>query len=146
MMIPLLTLLPMMAQASADTPRRPDPYLYCGCSADQREWDAEFTGIVTDADLRLAPDGRSTLPRQGTIFDVVRSDHPDIADSVKVWHLTDPKSCGVQFAYGRRSRVRVRAVADGWETDWCVDPRRSNRDESVEPAPDAPDAAPAEPE
>ena len=137
-MMSALFLLPMALQASADAPRRPDPYLYCGCSEERKKWEFEFTGIVTDADLRLAPGGRSTLPRQGTIFDIVRSDKSDLGETIKVWHLTDPKSCGVSFAYGRRARVRVRSAEDGWETDYCIDPRRRELSTPVAEAADAP--------
>lgn len=123
-LLPFGAALMLVQSALTEAPRAPDPYLYCGCSAEKLTWDGEFSGIVTDAELRLAPDGRSPLPRQATIFNVLRSDLAAIGDTVKVWHVTDPQSCGVTFSYGRRARVRVRAVEDGWETDWCIDPRR----------------------
>lgn len=99
-----------------------DPYADCRCDADGAEKvDAEFTGLVKDAQTFLAEDGRSIAERQATIFSVI--DGLD-AKMVKVFHSTKPSKCGITFNYGKQYEVSVRSLDGDYTTSYCIDPRR----------------------
>ncbi|MEM1397512.1 MAG: hypothetical protein AAGH38_08710 [Pseudomonadota bacterium] len=108
----------------------PEGYDLCECPATEPEGVLEFQGIVQDAELRLGPDGRSVLPEQATVFSVIRSSAPSIADRVKVFHSTKPEDCGLSFDYGKRYRVRVLPDADRFVSNYCLDPRRTLPDQA----------------
>ncbi len=99
-----------------------DPYLECTCPETPPKGVIEISGLPKDAQLALAPDGRSVLREQTTIFSVLRSSSPDIKGEVGVWHSTNPKDCGVSYDYGRRYTVRIVRRNDRLETDYCLAP------------------------
>ena len=99
-----------------------DLYAKCRCEAEGAEKaDAEFTGLVTDAQTFLAEDGKSIADRQATVLRVL--DGLD-EKTVKVFHSTMPDNCGLTFDYGKRYEVSVRSVDGNYETNYCIDPRR----------------------
>lgn len=104
--------------------RRIDPYALCSCANADKSNLVSFTGIASDAQLTLGPDGRSADARQATIFRVVKGKSADVKDPAKVWHVTDPAKCGVKFDYGKRYMVTVVKKENGeLETSYCVMPK-----------------------
>lgn len=120
-MIDLLAAVLMQGAAEADAPapRRFDPYLLCVCQDQSAESQVTFSGYAVDAQLILAEDGRSALPRQATIFRIEKGPK-DLASPVKVWHFTKPEKCGLSFAYGRRYDIVAVKKGEEIETNWCL--------------------------
>ena len=99
-----------------------DPYSKCDCtSEDSEKVEAEFTGLVADAELFLGKDGKSIADEQATIFTVI--DGLD-EERVKVFHSTKPEKCGVTFGYGKQYEVSVTKIGEKYRTSYCIDPRR----------------------
>ncbi len=101
-----------------------DPYRLCICPATPPDDVVTFLGSPKDAELSLAPDGLSVLPRQATIFSVLDDQKAALGEEVKVWHVTKPADCGLTFEYGKRYQVNATRVDGALETSWCLDPRR----------------------
>ncbi|MGF1544797.1 MAG: hypothetical protein ACFB00_09900 [Parvularculaceae bacterium] len=95
----------------------------CVCDAVPETGLVTFEGVVRDAELRVGPDGRTVLPRQGTVFEVSRARGADLGDEARVYHLTPPAPCALTFDYGKRYTVRARRVGGVLESDRCIDPR-----------------------
>jgi hypothetical protein len=120
-----------LMQAAADGDFRPsraaDPYALCTCPAIDKENLVTFTGIASDAEMILGEDGRSAEPRQATIFRVLKGKGADVPDPVKVWHVTNPAKCGVEFDYGKRYAIVAEKNSNGeLETSYCVMPKAAN--------------------
>ena len=125
MIVESLLSLFLQAQPSADfrPMREVDPYALCSCANKTDGERVNFTGIVTDAELMLGADRRSTQPRQATIFRVLKGGGENVPDPAKVWHVTDPANCGVTFDYGKRYEiVAVENDRGELETSYCVMP------------------------
>lgn len=104
--------------------RQIDPYALCSCAGVDKAPLVSFTGIASDAQMTLGPDGRSALPRQATIFDVVKGKSADVPNPAKVFHVTDPAKCGVKFDYGKRYVVTAVKTENGeLETSYCLMPK-----------------------
>ncbi len=104
--------------------RQIDPYALCSCAGVDKSTVVSFTGIVSDAQMTLGPDGRTADARQATVFRVVKGKGADVPDPAKVWHVTDPAKCGVKFDYGKRYAVTALKKENGdLETSYCVMPK-----------------------
>ncbi|MDZ7626802.1 MAG: hypothetical protein U5J99_00170 [Parvularculaceae bacterium] len=112
-------LLQGTAEAEAPAPRRFDPYLLCVCPDVAGAEEVRFTGYATDAQMILGEDGKSTLPRQATIFRLEKGPK-ELASPVKVWHFTKAEKCGLSFAYGKRYEIVAVRKGDQIETNWCL--------------------------
>lgn len=112
-------LLQAGAEADAPAPRRFDPYLLCTCPDVSGAEQVTFTGYASDAELTLGDDGRSALPRQATIFRVLKGPK-DLKTPVKIYHLTKPEKCGLSFDYGKRYDIVAVKKGDDLETNWCL--------------------------
>ncbi|MFN0025170.1 MAG: hypothetical protein ACKVS5_14860 [Parvularculaceae bacterium] len=125
MMITLLAAFLMQsatgADADADAPevRRFDPYLLCVCKDVSDLEQVTFTGYANDAEVQLAEDGRSPLPRQATLFRVLKGPK-DLASPAKVFHVTNPAKCGISFDYGKRYTIVAVKKGAELETNWCL--------------------------
>ncbi len=106
-------------ETDAPAPRRFDPYLLCACPDVSGAEQVTFTGYASDAELTLGEDGRSALPRQATIFRILKGPK-DLASPVKIWHVTKPEKCGLSFDYGKRYTVVAVKRDDELETNWCL--------------------------
>lgn len=125
------TLAAFALQSSTSGEIRParqiDPYALCSCANVDKSDLVSFTGIASDAQMILGPDGRSAEARQATIFRVLKGKSADVSDPAKVWHVTDPAKCGVSFDYGKRYTVTAVKKENGeLETSYCVMPRRAD--------------------
>lgn len=108
------------AQATAPTIRRLPNLKKCRCPEEVESDFLIIEGLVVDARVSLAPDGRSANDRQVTFFNVVREIN-EIEGRIPVWHSTDPAQCGVTFDYGKKYKVPVRkTIDDALETDQCL--------------------------
>lgn len=100
--------------------RRP-PTPECTCAEETQADYVTLEGLVVDAEVTLAPNGRSTNERQTTIFDVARASDSGVKGRTRVWHTTVAEDCGVAFDYGRRYTVAARRTETGdLETDECL--------------------------
>jgi hypothetical protein len=142
-----LAMLVFAAATPADPPAMKAPPSLCVCRS-KNEVAATFEGVAVDAEMILAANGKDVAPRQATIFRVMkivyaspestvkerkaelfpttRSPTGELLRSAKVWHVVDPDSCGVRFAYGRRYTVKARLVGGAFETDSCLSPAAAN--------------------
>lgn len=135
----LITATAMMAQESAanTVPEIEDKtnFILCGC-AKAAAPDMILEGLVVDAEVTLAPGGRSPNERQATIFNVLKATGEDLTKAIdgrtRIFHNTTPGACGVTFDYGKRYSVAVRKTETGaLETDLCL----SRVDEAPSPTP-----------
>ncbi|MBI1391144.1 MAG: hypothetical protein GC152_00250 [Alphaproteobacteria bacterium] len=121
-----------MIQSSPDTtpPQliREDDYASCACPSSAPDDIIEIDGVVRDAELRLAPNGKSVLPEQATVFTVISASDESISGTVKVHHSTEPAKCGLAFDYGKRYLVRAVRKGDRLTSSYCLDPRRAVAD------------------
>lgn len=93
----------------------------CACPDEPASGVVVIEGLVVDAELKVAPNGRSTLPRQATIFDVSGENDRGVSGRTRVYHSANTDKCGVVFDYGKKYAVAVRKNADGgFETDKCL--------------------------
>jgi hypothetical protein len=102
-------------------PRNP----LCVCTDRRRASDVMFAGYVVDAEVRAKKDGTGVEPRQATVFRLRQVMIGDVvpegdANTIRVWHTTDPRSCGVRFDYGQLYVVKARKKKDALETDACM--------------------------
>lgn len=93
----------------------------CACPDEPEEGIILLEGLVVDAELKVAPDGRSTLPRQATIFNISGENDRGVSGRTPVYHSANTDKCGVVFDYGKKYSVAVRENAEGeLETDACL--------------------------
>ncbi|MEZ5919790.1 MAG: hypothetical protein R3C60_00410 [Parvularculaceae bacterium] len=120
-MLDLLAILYLQAAGAGAAPatRTFDPYLLCVCPDIDRTKIVRFSGYVSDAQLTIAPDGKSVLDRQATIFESVKS-ASDLGDRVKLWHNIKPEKCGLSFDYGKRYEIVATKIDDRVETNACL--------------------------
>lgn len=107
------------AGATAQPPEKTPPRM-CGCANAQEGEVIEFVGVAFDAELSLDETGQDVLPRQASIFRVVRAPNRELKTPVKVWHSTEMAKCGVRFDYGKEYQIRARKEGDRLETDYCL--------------------------
>ncbi|MEO1013937.1 MAG: hypothetical protein AAFX08_01995 [Pseudomonadota bacterium] len=133
-MTPSIVAAMLLAQAGPAVPSgppdiiRPDPYADCVCADGEPSGVIEIDGLVQDAELRLGPDGRSVLPEQATIFQIISSTDEAVSGQAKVHHPTRPSECGLTFDYGKRYKVRALREGDRLVSNYCLDPRRTKAD------------------
>jgi hypothetical protein len=108
---------PAIAQEAPAMP--PQPKRLCSCEIQKPGEIVEFIGVVSDAEVLLDETGANQLPRQASIFRIVRAPS-SLKAPVKIWHTTDTKRCGVQFNYGAQYYVKARKVGEELETDYCL--------------------------
>lgn len=93
----------------------------CICTDETPTEFIKLKGLVVDAEVTLASNGRSTNDRQATIFDVAHSSNDGVKGRTKVWHSTLVGQCGVSFDYGRRYTLAARKNETGeLETNECL--------------------------
>ena len=93
----------------------------CTCTDEQSRSDLILEGLVVDAELTLAPGGRSVNERRATIINVSKKNDINAKGRTKIWHLNSPKLCGVSFTYGKTYKLALRKTEDGQlETDACL--------------------------
>lgn len=93
----------------------------CTCPDETEAGVLILEGLVVDAELKLAADGRSPRPRQATIFDVSGENGKGVSGRTPVYHMTDKAACGVVFDYGKKYTLAVREDDAGeFETDACL--------------------------
>ncbi|MHA7872092.1 MAG: hypothetical protein ACX939_07070, partial [Hyphococcus sp.] len=93
----------------------------CRCPETLEDGVLTLRGLVVDAELTVAADGRSANERQATIFNVSRSGDHDVQGRTRIWHSTIPANCGLTFDYGLQYTLFVRRNEDGTlETDQCL--------------------------
>lgn len=93
----------------------------CVCTDEAPTDFIKLEGLVIDAEVTLASNGRSTNDRQATIFDVAHASKDDVKGRTKVWHSTLVGQCGVTFDYGRRYTLAARKSETGeLETNECL--------------------------
>ncbi len=105
--------------AAAQPPERTPPRL-CSCAQPPKDEIVEFAGVAFDAELTLDETGQNVLPRQASVFRVVRSADESLKTPVKIWHSTEMAKCGVSFDYGKEYTIRVRKEGERLETDYCL--------------------------
>ena len=98
--------------------------ILCSC-AKTKPPEFMLQGLVVDAELTLAPDGRKAASRQATIFDVLAAtengEPAEIDGRLKIFHQTNTAQCGVRFDYGKEYMVYAHKNEDGaYETDYCL--------------------------
>lgn len=98
--------------------------ILCSC-AKTKAPEFMLQGLVVDAELTLAPNGRKAAARQATIFDVLSAtengEPADIDGRLKIFHQTDTAQCGVRFDYGKEYMVYAQKNEDdAYETDYCL--------------------------
>ncbi len=99
----------------------PSIRMKCSCRDALRSPLIHFEGIVVDAEVTVAPDGRTPNDRQATIFDIQPGNAAGVRGRTRIFHSSDTKKCGVVFDYGKSYNLTVRKTADGqYETDWCL--------------------------
>jgi len=99
----------------------------CRCPEAPEEAVVFLRGLVVDAEITVAPDGRSPNERQATVFTINPSAEHDYKGRTRIWHTTRTESCGVTFDYGQQYVLPVRRTEDGaLETDECL--MRQTRD------------------
>ncbi|MEX0644915.1 MAG: hypothetical protein WD076_06375 [Parvularculaceae bacterium] len=108
-----------LVSASAQEPVKKPPRL-CSCALAQEGEILEFAGVAVDAELALDETGQNVLPRQASIFRVIRAPNKELKTPVKVWHSTETAQCGVRFDYGKEYQIRARKEGDRLETDYCL--------------------------
>lgn len=100
-----------------DVPKAPE----CRCPEAPEEAVVFLRGLVVDAEVTVAPDGRSPNERQATIFTITPSADHNYKGRTRIWHTTKTESCGITFDYGLQYLVAVRRTEDGaLETDECL--------------------------
>ncbi len=124
----LISLLSMMAMAQdagdlaappIEIRRAPE----CTCPDEIDQDLLILRGLVVDAEITLAPDGRSPNERQATIFDIKPNNDFDIEGRTRIWHSTNESQCGLSFDYGLQYSLIVRRTEEGAiETDACLMP------------------------
>lgn len=123
MLISFLAML-AMAQSAGDLGAPPPDVRKapeCRCPEAPEEAVLFLRGLVVDAEITVAPDGRSPNERQATIFTINPSADHDHKGRTRIWHTTKTESCGVTFDYGLQYLVAVRRTDDGdLETDECL--------------------------
>ncbi len=123
MLISLLSVV-TLAQSASDLAAPPIQIRKapeCTCTDETPDGVLVLSGLVVDAELTLAEDGRSPNERQATIFDVSAANALNARGRTKIWHSTNPASCGLTFDYGLQYSVAVRRTENGaLETDECL--------------------------
>ena len=121
-MIAALFIVSLVQTAPYAAPAPPEePFKeVCVCPKTSTDDIVTIRGFAVDAELRLAPSGLETLPRQATVFRVLAADGIEAATPFKVWHLSGDQRCGVSFDYGKGYTVGLRRVGDEYETDECL--------------------------
>lgn len=93
----------------------------CRCPETPQDGVLFLRGLVVDAEVTVAPDGRSPNERQATIFTINPSADHDYKGRTRIWHTTKTESCGVTFDYGLQYLLAARRTEDGaLETDACL--------------------------
>ena len=93
----------------------------CRCPETLEDGALFLRGLVVDAEVTVAADGRSPNERQATIFTINPSADHDYKGRTRIWHTTKPESCGITFDYGLQYLLAVRRTEDGaLETDECL--------------------------
>lgn len=124
----LISLLSMMAMAQdagdiAAPPVQIRKNPACTCAAEAEQDLLTLRGLVVDAEITLAPDGRSPNERQATIFDIKPNNDSDVEGRTRIWHSTKKSNCGLTFDYGLQYSLIVRRTEEGaLETDACLMP------------------------
>ena len=134
MFLPLLAAM-TVAQAQAPAPDPVDTLaappklnrtkaILCSCEKTQPP-QFMLQGLVVDAEMTLAPDGRNPADRQATIFNIFTAtengERADLGRRLKIFHLTNKARCGVRFDYGKEYMVYARKTEEGaYETDYCL--------------------------
>ncbi len=121
----LISLLSMMLLQSAGDLAAPPIEIrkakVCTCPDEMDENLLMLRGLVVDAEVTLAPDGRSPNERQATIFDIKPNNKVDIEGRTRIWHSTNKSQCGLTFDYGLQYSLIVRRTEEGdLETDACL--------------------------
>ena len=122
----LISLLSMMAMAQDAGDLTSPPISIrkgpeCTCPEEAGQEVLRLRGLVVDAEITLAPDGRSPNERQATIFDIKPNNQGDIEGRTRIWHSTKKSSCGLTFDYGLQYSLIVRRTEeDALETDACL--------------------------
>lgn len=81
-------------------------------------------GLVVDAELTVAPDGRTPNDRQATVFDIKPGNAVGVSGRTRIFHSNNTNKCGVVFDYGKQYELVVRKTGDGqYETDKCLMPQ-----------------------
>ncbi len=100
------------------------PKKECSCPPEPEKDVFTLYGLVVDAEVTLAPDGRSANERQATIINLVEPDddaNVSAGERARVWHKTKSEQCGVTFDYGRKYKIPARKTEQGqFETDLCL--------------------------
>lgn len=121
----MLIFLSMLAAAAASpqgaAPPAPwaDPAKACFCEEKEAPETVVFRGVVSGAQTRLAPNGRSVLPRQAVIFTLLGKPEGDGPDPITVWYSAEKRAC-MKFDYGKQYKVKARKAGDEFETDACL--------------------------
>ena len=123
MLISFLAVL-AMAQSAGDL-GAPPPEVgkkpECRCPDTLEDGVLFLRGLVVDAEVTVAPDGRTPNERQATIFTINPSTDHDYKGRTRIWHTTKTESCGITFDYGLQYLLAVRRTEDGaLETDECL--------------------------
>lgn len=105
---------------AAPTIRKAPEAPKCTCPDSYEAGAIMLKGIVVDAEMTAAADGRSANDWMATIFDVVYASDGSAKGRTRVWHSNAPGKCGLTFDYGRKYALAVREGANGYETDKCL--------------------------
>lgn len=118
----LISLNAYAAATSPDSYAPPElkPAPSCVCPASGERPDVTFSGYVVDAEVTLGADRRSVEDRMATIFDVEWSSDGEVEGRTRVFHNSDPATCGVSFDYGKKYSIAARWSDGELETDKCL--------------------------
>ena len=103
----------------------------CVCESVDKTSEAEivaFRGVVSGAEMRVDETGQNPLPRQTTLFRLIKFIEGEAETPVRVVHLTNSDDCGVTFDYGRQYTIRAKRVEGVLETDQCLMPEEVDAD------------------